>query len=552
MTAKIFISHSSSEAALASHLCAYLEKRDIICWIAPRDIPAGSAFDDEINKAIFDATAIVLLFSQKADGSPHIKRELVLATDYSKPIFPVRIEDIYPDRLRYQLATSQWLDWFDKRDEALEKLTSALVNQNTDHEFIRDLEGIKKVSFLRSRKFRQFGSIIALSSLIYLMLYAVDASSGPAGLLGIAKKAYPVNRDVTIAVSKEITDALSSDMYVSVASSTKYCIGSQGASSGISDLQCTGTGRDGGVDLPRAACVARDAQILANDVLLIGCENGTIFGLNLSDDGSNEWVEVGSLWGSDGLTHGAGEYAIFADRDRDDYRLFYPEGDWLSQRSIGNVVPLPDSDRVFLEADFNIGSVFYSGRAYSNSGEMGRGTFLNRTIESVNILNADYSDAASRDFAPFFDNGSRLYHFPQLIDFPAFAIGFFDDKMMLAVWRRNEGQPSLFDISEVGGTPTEAYQGDRYYQFQFFPEQCVFALRFRSNDSAPSEEGRRFIALLSTRTGEFVNVIHQTSDREPTIRRMNDLIIVGEHGEDIRAVTLDGDSCAGFGPERSL
>ena len=84
------------------------------CWLAPRDVEPGEAFDMAIKRAIDDSCGILLLFCSKSDKSPHVKRELILADSSRKAIIPLRLEELDPDELAYHLANSQWIDWLEK------------------------------------------------------------------------------------------------------------------------------------------------------------------------------------------------------------------------------------------------------------------------------------------------------------------------------------------------------------------------------------------------------------------------------------------------------
>jgi len=44
MQKPIFISYSSKDKAIAAALCAHLEKAQLKCWIAPRDIAPGKDY----------------------------------------------------------------------------------------------------------------------------------------------------------------------------------------------------------------------------------------------------------------------------------------------------------------------------------------------------------------------------------------------------------------------------------------------------------------------------------------------------------------------------
>ena len=117
---KVFLSHHSSTIELVEHLSRYLEKNNIDTWYAPRDIPAGADWPNEIENAISNCSAFVLLFCAMADSSQQVKRELALADKYKRPVFWVKIENVEPNNLGYFLTATQWLDWLDNRDDTLE------------------------------------------------------------------------------------------------------------------------------------------------------------------------------------------------------------------------------------------------------------------------------------------------------------------------------------------------------------------------------------------------------------------------------------------------
>ncbi|MDR0948902.1 MAG: toll/interleukin-1 receptor domain-containing protein, partial [Lachnospiraceae bacterium] len=44
MAYDVFISHSSVDKSIANAICHTLEANGMRCWIAPRDIPAGTNY----------------------------------------------------------------------------------------------------------------------------------------------------------------------------------------------------------------------------------------------------------------------------------------------------------------------------------------------------------------------------------------------------------------------------------------------------------------------------------------------------------------------------
>ncbi|HXE43283.1 MAG TPA: PEGA domain-containing protein [Candidatus Baltobacteraceae bacterium] len=109
----VFVSHSAKDKITADAVCAVLESRGIRCWVAPRDITPGKDWGESIVDAIKGARAMVLVFSNHANTSPQIKREVERAVNKGIPIIPLRIENVVPTAsLEYFLSTPHWLDAF--------------------------------------------------------------------------------------------------------------------------------------------------------------------------------------------------------------------------------------------------------------------------------------------------------------------------------------------------------------------------------------------------------------------------------------------------------
>lgn len=91
--------------------CAALESAGVRCWIAPRDIRAGTEYAEGIVAAIDSCHIMVLIFSSNANASPQIHREIERAVSKGLTIIPFRIEDIAPTRaMEYYLGAIHWLD----------------------------------------------------------------------------------------------------------------------------------------------------------------------------------------------------------------------------------------------------------------------------------------------------------------------------------------------------------------------------------------------------------------------------------------------------------
>lgn len=110
--ADIFISHANEDADVAKDVCAALEASGVSCWIAPRDIRAGADYRSEILRGVAESAALLLLYSPAASRSEHVAREVSLADEANKPIFPLRVDTHELEGpLRYVLQGKQWVDF---------------------------------------------------------------------------------------------------------------------------------------------------------------------------------------------------------------------------------------------------------------------------------------------------------------------------------------------------------------------------------------------------------------------------------------------------------
>ena len=145
MAAEVFISYSSKDRTVANMVCALLEERGHRCWIAPRDILPGTEWGEAIITGLKGAQVFVLVFSQHANTSPQILREVERAVHLGMPIIPFRIEDVVPERsLEYFMSVPHWLDALSPPVEdhisRLGDVVSQLVSGVTD---ARDYRSVK-------------------------------------------------------------------------------------------------------------------------------------------------------------------------------------------------------------------------------------------------------------------------------------------------------------------------------------------------------------------------------------------------------------------------
>lgn len=132
---KVFISYSSKEADQANRIVEALESQGIRCWIAPRDIPIGSDYIDEIPGGIEECPYFAVLLSPRAEKSQFVKLELSQAVGDGKTIFPLLLEDYSINRgFMFLLRNTQLRSYFQDRDAVIREVVSLIRGQEPSGE----------------------------------------------------------------------------------------------------------------------------------------------------------------------------------------------------------------------------------------------------------------------------------------------------------------------------------------------------------------------------------------------------------------------------------
>ena len=123
----VFVSHSSRDLREVKKLVDAVEARGVRCWLSERDIPPGANFGDSIVEALDKAETMILVFSANANESQEIKKEIALASQRRLTVVPVRIDAATPSKaFAYELATRNWIDFFEDPDAGMARLMAAL------------------------------------------------------------------------------------------------------------------------------------------------------------------------------------------------------------------------------------------------------------------------------------------------------------------------------------------------------------------------------------------------------------------------------------------
>jgi tetratricopeptide (TPR) repeat protein len=124
---RAFISYATADRTEALKVCKAIERRGTKCWISMRDVPPGANYQEAIVQSLRTARAVVLVFTEAANTSEEIKKELSLASRYHVPVIALRLKDVEAsDAFAYELSTRQWINAFDGWDTSIDTLVGRI------------------------------------------------------------------------------------------------------------------------------------------------------------------------------------------------------------------------------------------------------------------------------------------------------------------------------------------------------------------------------------------------------------------------------------------
>ena len=168
----MFISYASVDRKQALSVCKAIESRGTPCWVSARDVAPGENYQEAIVHSIRNAGAMVLVFSEAANNSDEIKKELSLASRYRVPVLALRIEDVEPsDAFAYELSTRQWIDAFAGWDRSIDALVSRIGQISGAESIGKRAVGpaVRQTSFPRGRV-----AIAAVAGLLFVVAAGVS------------------------------------------------------------------------------------------------------------------------------------------------------------------------------------------------------------------------------------------------------------------------------------------------------------------------------------------------------------------------------------------
>lgn len=174
-----FISYASDNRDKADEICASLEGRGLVCWIAPRDIRAGREYGDEIILGLERSAAVVLVLSEAANTSVFVLREIERAVSKEINVIPVRIEEVTPSPgLELFISGTHWLDvWRGDWDDHMNRLVRDLGDAPAGASTVEVTAGRRSVPATRS--LRKVYVAVGLALVVMISAIAIWSVSQP-------------------------------------------------------------------------------------------------------------------------------------------------------------------------------------------------------------------------------------------------------------------------------------------------------------------------------------------------------------------------------------
>jgi len=127
---RAFISYSRINKEFATKLVKGLRSAGYPVWFDLLDIPTGSRWDDEVEKALRECSIFMIILTPASIASENVKDEIGYAIDHGKRILPVLLEECdVPLRLR----RFQYVDFttksFEEGFESAKELLKSLIDE---------------------------------------------------------------------------------------------------------------------------------------------------------------------------------------------------------------------------------------------------------------------------------------------------------------------------------------------------------------------------------------------------------------------------------------
>jgi len=124
---QVFMSYSRRDKDVMWRTAIFLRKQGVNVWVDNEKlIPGTPIWEEEIEKAIKAAKAVVVVMSPDSKNSEWVRREISLADQYRKHILPILVRGDEDSSITLRLVTRQYVDMRADEEVGLNSLYSAL------------------------------------------------------------------------------------------------------------------------------------------------------------------------------------------------------------------------------------------------------------------------------------------------------------------------------------------------------------------------------------------------------------------------------------------
>ena len=178
MAHDVVICYEYEDKAFADAACSALERRNIRCWYAARDVSDVLNADAAAAEAIRAAKIMAVVFSDASNDSAQLLRQLELAADCDLTVIPVKLTETEPSgTMSFYLKPLHWLDATGTgREEAIVQLGDRCAERlGREREIIpaRPAPAADEAAELRQDKGDLLLKSYRFSWLIYMIILAM-------------------------------------------------------------------------------------------------------------------------------------------------------------------------------------------------------------------------------------------------------------------------------------------------------------------------------------------------------------------------------------------
>ena len=127
MVGYVFMSYSRKDEEIMRAIAKFLRVQGIKVWVDNEKlIPGTPIWEEAVEKGIKDASAIVVVLSPDSKSSEWVRREISLADQHQKRVFPVLVRGDENSSITLRLINRQYVDIRVNHDRGLQSLCDAI------------------------------------------------------------------------------------------------------------------------------------------------------------------------------------------------------------------------------------------------------------------------------------------------------------------------------------------------------------------------------------------------------------------------------------------